>query len=145
MPSTKALWLGSAIGALMAAGCAGAALRGASSQALASAEGAVPAGATVFEGECAGCHGKRGQGQGTTPAVMGQGALAKQSSHRAPFATAADLFAYVSREMPLPKNRAGTLSAEDYWAVTAFMLSAHGVRSPAGGLNESNAKDVRLP
>lgn len=137
---------GSALALLALASCAGGALgRGASTEAVDSARTATPQGATVFEQECAVCHGKRGQGAAAVPPVMGAGALANSSDERPPFVTAADVFAYVKREMPLPKNRAGTLSDAEYWAVTDFMLRAHGVDLPEQPLTPENAKGVSLP
>ncbi len=109
------------------------------------ARASTPQGATVFEQECAVCHGKRGQGSASVPPVMGGGALARNSEDRPAFASAADVFAYVKREMPLPKNRAGTLSDAEYWSVTDFMLRAHGVELPARGLTPANASNVSLP
>jgi cytochrome c len=135
-----------ALGCLALVGCAAGALtRGAAAESLDKASAAYPEGSSVFERECAGCHGKRGQGAASVPAIMGSGALAEQSDDRPPFASAADVFAYVQREMPLPKNRAGTLSDAEYWSVTAFMLQAHGVALPPGGLSADNAKSVSLP
>jgi len=128
-------------------------------------------GASVFKRECASCHGERGEGLGQTPAVMGSGALptyerdpatlsnpALQSlseqqreknlppgaSLRQPFKTAADVHAYVSKQMPLPKGKAGTLSADDYWAVVTFLLVGHGVPIPSGGVTAENAAGVPL-
>jgi hypothetical protein len=71
------------------------------------------------------------------PPVMG-------SKSSARFETAAELYAYVSREMPLPKAKAGTLSPADYWAVVNFMLLTHGSSVPEGGVNEGNAAGVAI-
>lgn len=71
------------------------------------------------------------------PAVMGSGALAG-------FETAADVHAFVSKEMPLPKSKAGTLSPDDYWALVSFMLVRHGVAVPSGGITAENAASVPL-
>jgi cytochrome c len=145
-PSTLGLFLGVALAVSALASCAAGALgRGASAEALSEARSAAPDGAGVFERECAICHGKRGQGATAVPPLMGSGALAKESEERPPFVTAADVFDYVKREMPLPKNRVGTLSDAEYWSVTDFMLRAHGVELPASGLTSENAKSVSLP
>jgi hypothetical protein len=63
---------------------------------------------------------------------------------RDPFRTAQDLHNYVSKNMPLPEDRAGSLSAEQYWAIINFMALAHGVPVPPGGVTEKNASSVRL-
>jgi cytochrome c len=96
-------------------------------------------GASVYKRSCAGCHGQDGEGVSSMPAVMGDTAAAD-----ARFQTAADLFEYVSREMPLPKAKAGSLSAEDYWAVVNFLLVGRGSALPEGGVNEANAASVAL-
>ena len=128
-------------------------------------------GAGVYQRDCSGCHGARGEGLGSAPAVMGPGALPtyardqsttsnpamqdlaeqqrKQSlptgaDLRGAFRTAADVHRYVSHQMPLPRSKAGTLSPEDYWAVVNFLLLGHGAPVPAGGVNEGNAANVRV-
>jgi mono/diheme cytochrome c family protein len=125
-------------GLLALAGCAaGAATRGAGDEALSQARRVAPRGARVYSQECAGCHGKRGEGLGSTPAVMGKSALAR-------FRTATDLHDYISKTMPLPKRRAGTLPPSDYWAVTGFVVEANGVALPEGGLTPEAASDVSI-
>lgn len=128
-------------------------------------------GAAVYRRECASCHGERGEGLAQSPPIMGSGALpvyerdpatstnpAMQdpaerlrtanlppgADVRGAFHTAQDLFKYISREMPLPRSKAGSLKPEDYWAVTNYVLLGHGVRVPAGGVNESNAAQVPI-
>jgi mono/diheme cytochrome c family protein len=128
-------------------------------------------GADVYGRACASCHGQRGEGLAQSPAVMGSGALplyerdpsttsnpafqdiAEQqrkqalppgADTRGAFRTAADLYKYVSREMPLPKTKAGSLTPEEYWAVVNFLLVGHGSAVPAGGVNEANAGSVEV-
>jgi cytochrome c len=128
-------------------------------------------GADIYARACASCHGQRGEGLGQAPAVMGSGALPlyerdpsttsnpafqdiaeqqrKQSlppgaDTRGAFRTATDLFNYVSREMPLPKSKAGSLSQEQYWAVVNFLLVGHGSAVPAGGVTAANAESVEI-
>lgn len=62
---------------------------------------------------------------------------------RDPFRSAEDLFRYVSKNMP-PADDAGSLSADEYWAVVDFMLRAHGVEVPAEGVTAENASTVQL-
>jgi hypothetical protein len=63
---------------------------------------------------------------------------------RGAFRTAQDLFNYVSREMPMPRSKAGTLKPEEYWAVVSFLLAGHGVALPEGGANASNGANVPI-
>jgi mono/diheme cytochrome c family protein len=128
-------------------------------------------GAAVFKRSCASCHGEAGEGVSNTPPVMGSTALplykrdpatisdpamqdpAEQlrqkslppgADARGAFKTAADLFKYVSREMPQPKAKAGSLSPEEYWAVINYMLVGHGSAVPEGGVNAGNAASVAI-
>jgi len=145
---------------------------GATSSGIQAAKQKAPKGAVVFERECAACHGKRGEGLSSAPAIMGAGALptyARDPSTqggatiqsdtqqqlqnklrppgeqtRQPFRTAADLYDYVSKWMPLPQARIGSLSPDEYWAVVNFMLTAHGSAVPAGGVTPENAANVSV-
>jgi mono/diheme cytochrome c family protein len=144
---------------------------GATESNLATASQNAAPGAAVYRRECAACHGERGEGLASSPAIMGSGALPMYERDpatstnpamqdpaerlrtqnlppgadvRGAFRTAQDLFAYVSREMPLPRSKAGTLKPEDYWAVTNYVLMGHGVAVPAGGVNPSNAASVPI-
>lgn len=128
-------------------------------------------GADIYGRACASCHGQRGEGLAQSPPVMGSGALPlyerdpsttsnpafqdiaeqqrKQSlppgaDTRGAFATAADVYKYVSREMPLPKTKAGSLTPQEYWAVVNFLLVGHGSAVPAGGITEANAATVEV-
>lgn len=127
-----------------------------------------PDGGAVYERECAGCHGKRGEGLSSAPSIMGAGALptyardpsttgnvAVQAENqqqdnlrppgqqtRQPFRNAQDLFDFVSHWMPKPQARIGSLKPEEYWAVVNFILTAHGVQLPQEGVTPANAKSV---
>lgn len=156
--------------ALVALGCSVTQL-GATDADLAKARSQVAAGGEAYNRECAACHGQRGEGLASSPAVMGPTALPlyardpKTSTNpalqdpaeqqrdqnlpagadtRGAFETAADLYGYVSREMPLPRSKAGSLKPDEYWAIVNYMLVAHGVALPGGGVNEGNAKSVPL-
>ena len=76
-------------------------------------------GAKLFATECAGCHGKHAEGIGRAAKLVGDGALSD-------FKTGKDLLAYVSTKMPLPKARAGKLTADQYAAVAGFLLEKNG-------------------
>ena len=144
---------------------------GATDSGIAKARSAAPPGADAYDRECSSCHGKRGEGLTTAPAIMGSGALAEfpredtsssspafatnaptqadvahvpGQAKRDPFRTAQDVYDYVSSRMPLPKSQAGTLKPEEYWAIVNYMLIAHGLAVPAGGVTESNAKSIAL-
>lgn len=146
--------------------------RGASDAHLALARDRAATGAALFEKECAGCHGDRGQGLTGGPSILGGHALPMYPEEatsagnpqlanpgqvrtqrltrvpgapsRQPFRTAADLYEYVSTRMPFPPRRSGSLEAAEYWAIVDFMLVAHGVEVPSEGLTAQNAAKIPL-
>jgi len=88
-----------------------------------------------------GCHGERPYEFGFTlptkvPAVIAHSALAK-------FSDAAQLNSYIRAAMPFWKP--GSLTADEAWRVTAFILRENGLWDDVNELTESNASDVRLP
>lgn len=88
-----------------------------------------------------GCHGEAPYESGFTlptkiPAVIGQTTLAK-------FSDAAQLNSYVRATMPFWKP--GSLTEEEAWRVTAFVLRQNGLWSDTTQLNESNAAGVKIP
>jgi mono/diheme cytochrome c family protein len=143
---------------------------GATEAAIAGAQQKSPQGADIYARECAGCHGKRGEGLSASPNIIGAGALptyardpsttgnvALQAENqqqqnlrppgqqtRQPFKTAADLEEFVSHWMPLPQSRVGSLKPEEYWAVVNFILVAHGSPVPPEGVTPANAANVPI-
>jgi cytochrome c len=87
-----------------------------------------------------GCHGKRPYENGFTlpmqiPALVGPGALQK-------FPTAANLRGYIFAAMPMWKP--GSLTEEQSWQVTAFLLRQNSLWDAREELNASNADQVRV-
>ena len=155
----------------LAGACAGR-QRGATPENLATAQSAVPNGLALFKRHCAGCHGQRGEGLGRAPRILGAGALPKYPAEqninadpaagdpellrlraqtrpagapsRDPFNSAEDLFQFVSKNMPRAPEKPGSLQPEEYWAIINFMLVAHGIDVPPGGVSTQNASSVKL-
>jgi mono/diheme cytochrome c family protein len=169
--TSPSCWFSGALVALVALSACSVTPLGATQANLTAATQTSPPGAAVYRRECASCHGERGEGLAQSPPIMGSGALplyerdpatstnpAMQdpaerlrtanlppgADVRGAFRTAQDLYKYVSREMPLPRSKAGSLKPEEYWAVTNYVLLGHGVPLPAGGVNESNAAQVAI-
>ena len=87
-----------------------------------------------------GCHGKRPYDNGFTlptqiPAVIGNGTLQK-------FPNAAVLRAYIFAAMPY--WRPGSLTEEQSWQVTAFMLRESGLWNAREEINASNADQIMV-
>jgi hypothetical protein len=88
-----------------------------------------------------GCHGKRPYEFGFTlptqiPAVIEGHALAK-------FADASQLNAYIRATMPFWNP--GSLTEEEAWRVTAFLLRENGLLDGSTELNASNAPNIKIP
>ena len=88
-----------------------------------------------------GCHGPNPYESGFSlpkkiPAVIGETTLAK-------FTDATQLHAYVRATMPFWKP--GSLTEEESWRVTAFILRQNGLWDGTTELNASNAANVKIP
>ncbi|MGA7741894.1 MAG: c-type cytochrome [Polyangia bacterium] len=155
---------------LVLLGCAVTQL-GATPADLARANDQAASGAKTFASECAKCHGQRGEGLANAPALLGHGALPEYprdtggsgdpnlidpvqlqiemqsrpagAAWRDPFRNAQDLYSFVSTHMP--KEHAGELRLDDYWAVVNFLLAAQGASLPAGGIGPGNASSTPIP
>jgi hypothetical protein len=158
------------LGGLVLLGCAVTQL-GATAADLVRANDQAAAGATTYAAECAKCHGQRGEGLASAPALMGPGALPEYprnsggsgdpgfidgqqlqieaqarpagAAWRDPFRNAQDLYSYTSTHMP--QSHAGELKQGDYWAVLNFLLAAQGASLPAGGIGPANASSMPIP
>jgi S-disulfanyl-L-cysteine oxidoreductase SoxD len=120
-------------------GCGKGAQESAAPAASTGAEAAAPAtfddqvalGGQLYAAKCAGCHGGGGEGGRGAPPLVGISAGALPLSPRpgsvrtAQFVTVADVASFVVATMP-PKAP-GSLSADEYWAILAFDLSANGI------------------
>ena len=87
-------------------------------------------GQELYGKKCAGCHGDHGEGDSSTPAVVGKTALpldppAGSKFRKSQFHTAKDVYDFVKANMPPGKG--GSLSDEEYAAIVAFDLKANGV------------------
>jgi mono/diheme cytochrome c family protein len=110
---------------------------------LPAGSGSVGHGRDVYQNQCATCHGDQGQGGIGDRLVGGQGTLATSKPIRTvgsywPYAP--PLFDYVHRAMP--QNAPGSLSNEDVYAVSAYILHLNGLL-PDGRHQDAEPQDVR--
>ena len=104
------------------------------------------AGAVVYAQQCAACHGAHGH-EGPDPVLVGgQGSLVGEH----PLATvgsywpyATTVFDYIRRAMPF--TAPGSLSADQVYAVTAFLLHANGIIGQNDVLDREQLPRVRMP
>ena len=109
--------------------------------------GTAKEGAQVYRAKCAGCHGATGIGglspilkskDGANPNVWARGRILPI---RSPFATT--VWDYINRAMPL--NREGTLTADEVYALTAFLLNINDVIPEDQILDAQSLPKVKMP
>ena len=122
--------------------------------------GSVARGMVVWEEKCASCHGIFGESNevfmpitgGTTAADIQTGRVARLNDASFPgrstlmkLPTLSSLFDYIRRAMPW--NNPKTLSDDDVYAVTAYVLNLGGIMADGETLSEQNVREIqqRLP
>ncbi|MEM1435743.1 MAG: cytochrome c [Pseudomonadota bacterium] len=113
---------------------------------LPAGSGTAVDGAAVYERHCLACHGPDGRGGLNDALVGGQGTLQTGAPKKTvgsfwPYATT--LFDYVRRAMPY--RAPGTLSADELYAVTAYLLHANGIVDEAQVLDAQTLPAVTMP
>jgi len=113
---------------------------------LPAGSGSVARGRTVFAEQCAACHGAEGQGAVGDRLVGGQGTLASAKPIRTvgsywPYAPT--LFDYIRRAMP--QNAPQSLSDDDVYAVSAYILSLNGIVGADAVLDAKTLAGIRMP
>jgi len=108
--------------------------------------GSVSHGREVFDQQCAACHGATGEGGVGDRLVGGQGTLATPKPVRTvgsywPYAPT--LFDYIRRAMP--QNAPQSLSNDDVYAVSAYILSLNGLLPADATLDAKSLAAIRMP
>jgi cytochrome c len=111
-------------------------------------KGNAKEGATLYRTKgCAGCHGATGIG-GAAPILKSKDpknpnvwARERILPLRAPFATT--VWDYINRGMPL--NREGTLTADEVYSLTAFLLFINDVIPEDQALDQQSLPKVKMP
>jgi mono/diheme cytochrome c family protein len=110
-------------------------------------KGSVEQGANVFADQCAACHGTFGEGEGRYPKLAGgAGTLTAERPELTvgsywPFAPT--LFDYINRAMPFPAPH--TLSADDVYALTAYILNLNDVVPSDFVADRDSLPRVKMP
>jgi cytochrome c len=113
---------------------------------LPSGQGSVADGARLFARHCAGCHGKDGRG-GTAEELTGASrpldhpAADKTIGSYWPHATT--LFDFIRRAKPM--GAPGTLSADEVYALSSWLLYANGLVSADAVMDAARLAAVRMP
>ncbi len=107
-------------------------------------------GALVYRRQgCAGCHGATATGTDEAPTLLkAEGGpdvdpwdLGRVLPFRAPYATV--VWDYINRGMPL--FREGTLTADEVYAVTAYLLNINGVIGEDAVMDAQSLPEVKMP
>ncbi len=113
---------------------------------LPSGEGDARTGAELYARHCAACHGAEGEGSLNDRLVGGVGTIGTEAPVRTvgsywPYATT--IFDYVRRAMPY--NAPGSLSDDEVYSLTAFLLFANGVIDEGVVIDRRSLPAVEMP
>lgn len=114
---------------------------------LPAGKGSVKEGEALYLERCASCHGEFGEGAGRWPVLVGgQGSLKGEAPEKTigsfwPYASTT--FDYIKRAMPYGNAR--SLTDDEVYALTAFLLNMNGVVKDDFVLSRENFSKVKLP
>ena len=108
--------------------------------------GSVSRGREVFDQQCAACHGAKGEGGVGDRLAGGQGTLATPDPVKTvgsywPYAPT--LFDYIRRAMP--QNAPQSLSNDDVYAVSAYILHLNGLLPAEATLDARTLSAIKMP
>jgi hypothetical protein len=109
-------------------------------------KGSVSAGAKVYAQKCEVCHGARGEGGPQDRLTGGIGTLASDKPVKTVVSywpSATTIFDYVRRAMPLQAPE--SLTNDEAYAVTAYILSIDKVVPPDATLDAKSLPQVKMP
>lgn len=118
---------------------------------LPAGSGTPEQGAQVYASSCASCHGANGEGIPPYPQLIGgpKGSFNFASDFRIPrtignyWPYATTLYDYIRRAMPL--TAPGSLSADQTYAVTAYLLNREGLLPNAATLDAKSLAAIQMP
>jgi len=108
--------------------------------------GSVSVGAAVYAKSCQSCHGAQGAGKPQDQLTGGVGSLASGKPVKTAVSywpAATTLFDYIRRAMPITSPQ--SLSSDDVYAVTAYILSIDGIVPSDGVLDAKSLPRVKMP
>ena len=108
--------------------------------------GSVAHGHEVFDQQCVACHGEKGEGGVGDRLVGGQGTIATSKPIKTvgsfwPYAPT--LFDYIRRAMP--QNAPQSLSNDDVYAVSAYILHLNGLLPADATLDARTLSAIKMP
>lgn len=103
--------------------------------------GTVPEGRSIYAEKCASCHGVNGVEGPYNRLVSSDTSKAKAIGNYWPYATT--LFDYIRRAMPF--NAPGSLTNDEVYHLTAYLLHANGLVDSATVMNAQSLPKVVMP
>lgn len=105
-------------------------------------EGTAKEGAPIYAAQCAMCHGATGkEGGPLAPKLIGDTPWERGPMTSWPFATT--VWDYINRAMPRYRER--TLTPNQIYAVTAFLLYRSGIIKETDVMNAKTVAEIRMP
>jgi len=113
---------------------------------LPAGSGTAANGKTIYANRCVTCHGATGKEGPQDVLVGGQGTLASSKPLKTvgsywPYATT--LWDYINRAMPF--DHPGTLSPDDVYATTAYLLYLNGIVGEQDAMDRTTLPRVQMP
>jgi cytochrome c551/c552 len=108
--------------------------------------GSVEEGQTVYDAKCAVCHGTFGESGDYIQLAGGVGSLHTQTPVRTVgslLSHATTLWDYINRAMPFPNSK--SLTANEVYAVTAYVLNLSDVIKAGTTLDEKSLPQLKMP
>ncbi len=122
-----------------------------SGEGLPTGSGTPEQGATIYAANCASCHGANGEGKPPYPQLLGgpkgnfnfatDFKIPKTIGNYWPYATT--LYDYIRRAMPLMTP--GSLTADQTYAVTAYLLEREGIVPAGQALDAKSLAVIQMP
>lgn len=108
---------------------------------LPAGSGSPKQGAALYALKCAACHGQNGEGIPPNGALVDNGSNGKTIGSFWPYATT--IFDYIRRAMPF--GTPGTLSDEEIYSITAFLLYKNGLITEDTTIDAQSLPGIKMP
>ena len=108
---------------------------------LPAGSGTPQQGAAIFAQKCQGCHGEGGQGGSNAMLINPPGKTDRNMALYVPYATT--IFDFTRRAMPYTQPK--SLSGEEVYALTAFILAGNKVIGEGEVMNAETLPKVKMP
>lgn len=108
--------------------------------------GTAEQGRVIYDAKCSNCHGPEGRGETAEELSGNETPLTDPDTSQTigsywPYATT--LFDYTRRAMPMDKP--GSLTADEVYAVSAYLLQINGVIGASEEMNAATLPKIRMP